>query len=62
MNTEIVETAQALSGLGGRGMRVFKKPLTPNPSPTQAGRGETVRGILAPLPEFGEGLGVRFKG
>ena len=33
-------------------------PLTPDPSPTPAGRGTTLRVVFAPLPEFGEGPGV----
>ena len=33
-------------------------PLTPSPSPTQAGRGEKTLLFLAPLPEFGEGSGA----
>ncbi|MBK8030173.1 MAG: Dam family site-specific DNA-(adenine-N6)-methyltransferase [Chloroflexi bacterium] len=36
-------------------------PLTPHPSPTQAGRGALLRALLAPLPEFGEGPGVGSK-
>jgi len=38
-------------------MSGFMQPLTPDPSPTQAGRGETTRAVLVSLPEFGESGG-----
>ena len=54
--------ALGTAGLAGLGVEALIKrsPLTPAPSPTQAGRGEsaTARSRLAPLPEFGEGQEV----
>ncbi len=48
-----------LAGLGVEAL-IKRSPLTPAPSPTQAGRGEgaNMGSPLAPLSEFGEGQGV----
>ncbi len=60
-----VELSRGEEGLAFESVSANKKgldnPLMPDPAPRLRRRGETLRAMFAPLPEFGEGLGVGSK-